>query len=77
MAEFLDENKLVDFLSIEYFKSRNYLSGFYSHLVELERLGKIEILEKKRLYSGSYFIEGHSLVVWKPKYENIVNGGIS
>ena len=67
MSELLDQTSLVDVLSVEYFKKRNYLSGFYSHLAELERVGKIEILDKRRVYSGSYFIEGHSLVVWKPK----------
>lgn len=67
MAEMLDPTSLIDVLSIEYFKKRNYLSGFYSHLSDLEKMGKIEILDKRRVYSGSYFIEGHSLVVWKPK----------
>ena len=67
MSELLDENSVVDFLSIEYFKKRNYLSGFHSHLLQLEKEGRIEIISSKRTYSGSYFIEGHSLVVWKPK----------
>jgi hypothetical protein len=66
MSEFLSEDKLLDVLSVEYFKKRNYLCGFYNYLLKLEKLGRIEILNKKRIYSGSYFIEGHSLVVWKP-----------
>jgi len=36
------------------------------HLEKLEKDGKIKIIKKQRIYSGSYFIEGHSLIVWKP-----------
>jgi len=70
MSEFLSEDKLLDVLSIEYFKKRNYLDGFCRHLIELEKQGRIEILNKKRINSGSYFVEGHSLIVWKPKQGN-------
>jgi hypothetical protein len=66
IAELLDENKLVDKLSIKYFRKRNYLSGYLNHLKNLESNGIIKIIDKRRIYSGSYFIEGHSLVVWKP-----------
>ena len=62
--ELLDETKLIDKLSIDYFRKRNYLNGFLPYLEELEKENKIEIITKQRIYSGSYFIEGHSL------YEN-------
>jgi hypothetical protein len=65
--ELLDENNLIDSLSIKYFRKRNYLNGFLPYLEELEKQGKIEILNKQRIFSGSYFIEGHSLIVWKVK----------
>jgi hypothetical protein len=65
IAELLDESKLIDNLSIKYFKKRNYLNQYLNHLEWLETIGKIKIIEKKRLWSGSYFIDGHSLVVWK------------
>jgi hypothetical protein len=64
--ELLDETKLIDNLSIRYFRKRNYLDGFLPYLISLEKEGKIKILNKQRTYSGSYFIEGHSLIVWKP-----------
>lgn len=67
MSELLSKDSLIDVLSVEYFKKRNYLTGFHDHLVALEKAGRIEILESKRIFSGSYFIEGHSLVAWKPK----------
>ena len=64
--EVLDDNNLIDSLVIKYFRKRNYLSKFLPFLENLENEGKIKILEKRRTYSGSYFIEGHSLIVWKP-----------
>lgn len=67
ISELLDDNNLIDFLSIEYFKKRNYLSNFLVYLQELESKGIIEIIDKRRIYSGSYFIEGHSLIVWRKK----------
>lgn len=65
--ELLDETKLIDNLSIRYFRKRNYLNEFLPYLEQLEKEGKIEIINKQRIYSGSYFIEGHSLIVWKVK----------
>lgn len=65
--ELLNKDELLDFLSIKYFRKRNYLNGFLPYLEQLEKLGKIEIIKKQRIFTGSYFIEGHSLVVWKVK----------
>lgn len=64
--ELLDDNKLIDNLSIKYFRKRNYLKNYLNHLEKLEKKGKIKIIEKMRIFSGSYFIEGHSLIIWKP-----------
>lgn len=66
LSETLDKNNLVDLLSIKYFEKRKYLSGFLDHLKYLEQQKQIEILDVRRTYAGSYFIEGHSLVVWRP-----------
>jgi len=64
--ELMDEDSLLDQLSVLYCRKRKYLRGFLPRLRELEAHGKVEIIEAKRTYSGSYFLEGHSLVVWKP-----------
>jgi len=64
--ELLDSNNLVDFLSIKYFRKRNYLKGYLPYLESLEKQNKIKIIKKQRIFSGSHFIEGHSLIVWKP-----------
>lgn len=63
--ELLNSENEIDDLSIKYFRKRNYLEGFLPYLEELERQNKIQIITKKRTYSGSYFIEGHSLIVWR------------
>ena len=64
--ELMDENNLIDMLSVMYFRKRNYLKGFLTRLRELQEQGKIKIIKEQRTYSGSFFIEGHSLIIWKP-----------
>jgi hypothetical protein len=64
--ELLDKNSFIDQLSIKYFRKRNYLSGYLPYLEKLANEKVIEIIDKRRIYSGSYFIEGHSLIVWRP-----------
>lgn len=66
ISELLEEENLLDYLSIAYFKKRNYLSGFLTRLLELEKTGKIRILKKQRTHLGSLFIEGHSVIAWTP-----------
>ena len=66
IEELLDEHSLIDGLSILYFRKRNYLRGFLTRLRELEAQGRVTIIRQQRTYSGSYYIEGHALVVWKP-----------
>ena len=66
IAELLDENHLLDYLSIQYFKKRKYLSGYLDHLRKLEKQGQIKIHRAQRTYIGSLFIEGYSVIVWSP-----------
>lgn len=66
IAELLDEENLLDNLSIEYFKKRNYLSGFLTKLRDLEVEGRVKINRSQRTHIGSLFIEGYSVVVWSP-----------
>lgn len=67
IGELLDGNNILDYLSLRYFKKRNYLSGFLTCLRELESKGHIEIMRAQRTYIGSLFIDGYSVIVWKPK----------
>jgi hypothetical protein len=66
ISELLDPNKLNDYLSIEYFKKRNYLDGFLNGLRKLEIDGKVKIHRAQRTHIGSLFIEGYSVVIWEP-----------
>lgn len=69
IAEVLDEENLFDYLSIEYFKKRNYLSGFLDYLQKLEQDDRIKIHRAQRTNIGSLFIEGYSVIVWSPIYK--------
>jgi hypothetical protein len=66
IAELLDESNLVDFLSIAYFKRRNYLSGLLGYLRALEKDGRINIHMARRTMIGSLFVDGFSVVIWSP-----------
>ncbi len=66
IAELLDPNNLTDYLSILYFKKRNYLNGYLSKLQELESMGKIKIHKALRSFIGSLYTEGYSIIVWSP-----------
>ena len=66
IAELLDPGELIDCLSIEYFRKRNYLHGFLDGLRQIEMQGKAIIHRAQRSHIGSLFIEGYSIVVWSP-----------
>lgn len=55
----------LDKLCVEYCKSRHYLLGYLDCLQELEKKGKIRILQCNRNYIGSFFIEGYSTIIWR------------
>ena len=65
--ELYNDKKLLDYLAKKYHKQRNYLIGYYDELLRLEKAGKIEIVKAQRVKFGSFFHEGYSYVVWKPR----------
>lgn len=65
VEELLGESK-EEQLSKLYFTKRNYLSGYLTALKQLRDAGRIELLSAERTGLGSYFIEGYSLIVWRP-----------
>jgi SAM-dependent methyltransferase len=67
IGELLDDGNLLDWLSIQYFKKRKYLKGFYKYLLQLENEGLLDIINVQRTYIGSLYIDGYSLIIWKPK----------
>jgi len=66
-AELLNENSLIDKLSILYFNKRKYLKNYLTYLKQLEKDNKIEILISQRIFGGSYFIEGYPVIIWTTK----------
>lgn len=66
MPEFLDKTKLIDYLSIKYMEKRKYLSGYPDYIRQLEKQGRLKIIEARRSGIGSLYIDGYSIIVWKP-----------
>ena len=66
MSEPLDDNELLQYLSINYFKKRGYLDGYINKLKCLEKEGRVVIHEIIRTGVGSLFIEGYSIISWSP-----------
>lgn len=66
LVELYNPNDLLDYLAIKYHRKRGYLNNYLTRLRQLEAEGKLKILETLRIYFGSLFHEGYSLVIWKP-----------
>ena len=64
--ELYDQEKLFDYLAIRFHRKRGYTSNYLTRLRILESESKIKILQTKRLFFGSQFMEGYTYVVWKP-----------
>lgn len=63
--ELYDENNLVDYLAIKFQGKRGYTRNFLPYLKSLEENKKVEILKVKRLFFGSFFMEGYNCIVWR------------
>ena len=66
MYEVYNKFSLFDCVAASYLKKRNYLRGYLTYLRELEKAGKVEILEVKRTF-GSFYHDGYTYIVWRPK----------
>jgi hypothetical protein len=62
----LDKTNKLDSLSITYFNKRNYLNGLYLHIEKLNKQGRIEIDRYFRSFVGSFFVDGYSVLIWRP-----------
>ncbi len=54
-----------DKIAHNYHIKRNYLIGFYSKLINLERAGRIKLIKVSRTGFGSTFQEAYTMIVWK------------
>ena len=66
IGEMLDSDHLLDNLSIRYFRKRGYLKGLSDHLEALREAGLIEIIQQQRSFVGSFYIDGYSVIAWRP-----------
>jgi hypothetical protein len=66
IGEMLDPNNLLDNLSVRYFQKRGYLKGLKDHLEILQDKGLIEIIQEQRSFVGSFYIDGYSVIAWRP-----------
>jgi hypothetical protein len=65
ILEFYKADDWLDQLALAYSGKRNYLKGFYTHLLKLEKRGKIEIIMARRPFVGGVIHEA-SLIIWRP-----------
>lgn len=66
IAELMNQDILLEYLSAKYFLKRNYLSGFLSNLLRKQDQGKVKVHFQEKTGVGSLLIEGYSLIVWSP-----------
>lgn len=66
VAEFYNPDQLFDHLALTYHRTRKYLDGYYTRLVDLAKQGKVEIIKTRRLNFGSLYQESFSLLIWRP-----------
>ena len=67
MGEYLNPQNLNDYLSLKYFEKRNYVKGLRTYLHILKDENKIDIIQDQRSNIGSMFVDGYSIIAWKPK----------
>jgi len=67
--ELYDENNIVDMTAILFHEKRGYTVGLLPYLIDLEKEGKISIINKKRTLAGSLRMEGYNLIVWKCNFQ--------
>jgi len=66
IIEWYDQTNLVDLTAVMFLRKRGYWWGFPAYMSKLEREGKVEIVETRRTYVGSKYMEGYMLFVWRP-----------
>lgn len=49
---------------MKYIVKRNWLRGYFSALRDLEKVGKIKIIQKRKTF-GSFFHDGYTVTVWE------------
>lgn len=66
IEELYDPMDVLDGLAASYHRKRGYLTGFLPALRELERVGRVEVIEVRRVRFGSLYHDGYSTIAWRP-----------
>jgi len=66
VVEVYDNSNLFDYLQTKFHLKRGYSTGLITYLKDLEREGKVTNVACKRVGFGSKFMEGYTLISWKP-----------
>jgi len=67
IEELYEGQNLLDYLALKFDRKRGYLSGFLARLRELEEKKRVRILKAQRIYFGSLYHDGYSLILWRTK----------
>lgn len=65
--DLLDVSNDLDRASLSYMRSRNYIWGYVEAVKTMASQGKAEILELKRSYVGSLYVDGYTVMAWRPR----------
>ncbi len=66
MAEFYDQNNLIDYIAYKFHTKRHYPSGLIDLLKKFETEGKVEILKLHRVAFGNLNHESYNQIIWRP-----------
>jgi hypothetical protein len=65
-VELYDGNSLFDWLALRFHQKRGYTEGLLPRLRELSAECRVELLQVNRVGFGSLFMEGYTLIAWRP-----------
>lgn len=65
--DLLDPFDLIDNLSIQYMRKRQYINGYCEYIKLLASQGKARIHKFQRSFIGSRLIDGYTILIWSPK----------
>jgi hypothetical protein len=67
LYEMYDEDSLADYLAMKFHSQRNYLLGLLPFIRELEKNGEVVIHKIQRMYFGSLYHDGWSMIIYSPR----------
>ncbi len=66
VIDLYDQDLLFDYLAYKFHQQRGYTANLLGTIKSLEKAGRLEIVNIKRPRFASQFMEGYSLIAWRP-----------